>query len=122
VNGSLALLGTFRMQGAPHYEAMAMLKRNMQQIYIDEDWVVQQYQKLEKSKDWDSIETANDQLVQRLEAELYADDIGVTVEALELEDFDEEPPAPVEAAATEPIEVVDSNDDDDNTDTDSHVS
>jgi hypothetical protein len=105
-----------------HYEAMAMLKRNMQQIYIDEDWVVQQYQKLEKSKDWDSIETANDQLVQRLEAELYADDIGVTVEALELEDFDEEPPAPVEAAATEPIEVVDSNDDDDNTDTDSHVS
>jgi hypothetical protein len=77
---------------------------------------------LEKSKDWDSIETANDQLVQRLEAELYADDIGVTVDALELEDFDEEPPVPVEAAATEPIEVLDSNDDDDNTDTDSHVS
>jgi hypothetical protein len=50
------------------------------------------------------------------------DDLGVTVDALELEDFDEEPPAPVEAAATEPIEVLDSNDDDDNTDTDSHVS
>jgi hypothetical protein len=58
VNGSLALLGTFRMQGAQDlkylilkHEAMAMLKRNMQQIYIDEDWVVQQYQKLEKSED-----------------------------------------------------------------------
>jgi hypothetical protein len=24
-----------------HFEAMGMLKRNMQQIYIDEDWVVQ---------------------------------------------------------------------------------
>jgi hypothetical protein len=74
---------------------------------------------LEKSKDWDSIETANDQLVQQLEAELYADDPGVTVDALELEVFDEEPPTPVEAAAA--VEVLDS-DDDDNTDTDSHVS
>jgi hypothetical protein len=101
-----------------HYEAMAMLKRNMQQIFIDEDWVVQQYQKLEKSKEWDEIETANDQMVQRLEAELYADDLGVTVDALELEDLEEQPPAP--HAAAKAIEVHDSDDDD--TDTDSHVS
>jgi hypothetical protein len=44
----------------------------------------------------------------------------VTVDALELEDFNEEPPAPVEAAAAQPVEVLDS--DDDHTDTDSHVS
>jgi hypothetical protein len=59
--------------------------------------------------------------VQRLEAELYADYLGVTVDALELEDFDEELPAPVEAAAAEPVEVLDSDNDDNNTDTDSHV-
>jgi hypothetical protein len=29
---------------------------------------------------------ANDQLVQQLEAELYADDLGVTVDAFELKD------------------------------------
>jgi hypothetical protein len=73
---------------------------------------------LEKSKDWDSTETENDQLVQRLEAELYADDLGGTVNALEMEDF--EPLAPVKAAAAEPVEVLDS--DDNNTDTDLHVS
>jgi hypothetical protein len=37
---------------------MAMLKRNMQQIYI-----VEQYQHMEKAKGWESMETQNDQLV-----------------------------------------------------------
>jgi hypothetical protein len=54
--------------------------------------------------------------------ELYADDLGVTVDALELEDFDEQLPAPVEAAAAEPVEALDSDDDHHNTDTDLHVS
>jgi hypothetical protein len=72
-----------------HYEAMEMLKRNMQQIYINEDWVVEQYQHMEKTKGWELMETQNDQLVGDLEAELYAEDIGVPVEALQLEDLEE---------------------------------
>jgi hypothetical protein len=31
-----------------HYEAIAILKRNMQQLFIDEDWVVQQYMQMKK--------------------------------------------------------------------------
>jgi hAT family C-terminal dimerisation region len=60
-----------------HYEAMAMLKRNIQQIFIDKDWVVEQYKALEKPNKWDSLKATNDQLVADLEAEIYADDIGI---------------------------------------------
>jgi hypothetical protein len=87
---------------------MAMLKPNMQQIYIDEDWVIQQYQHMEKTKGWKSMETQNDQLVGDLEAELYAEDIGVPVEALQLEDL-EELETPV-AAAANAINVHNSSD------------
>jgi hypothetical protein len=90
-----------------HYKAMAMLKRNMQQIYINEDWVVEQYQHMEKTKGWESMETQNDQLVGDLEAELYAEDFGVPVEALQLEDL-EELETPV-AAAANAIDVHDSS-------------
>jgi hypothetical protein len=34
-----------------HYEALAMLKLNMRNIYIDEDWVVQQYLNMERNKE-----------------------------------------------------------------------
>jgi hAT family C-terminal dimerisation region len=86
-----------------HYEAMAMLKRNMQQIYIDEDWVVEQYTALEKTKTWDSLEVANDRLVGDLEAEIFAEEIGVPVEALRLEDLQEDD------GDVAPIEVDDSD-------------
>jgi hypothetical protein len=34
-----------------HYKALAMLKHNIQKIYVDKDWVVEQYMTLEKNKD-----------------------------------------------------------------------
>jgi hypothetical protein len=34
-----------------HYKALAMLKLNMRNIYIDEDWVVQQYLNMERNKE-----------------------------------------------------------------------
>jgi hypothetical protein len=91
-----------------HYEAMAMLKRNMQQVFIDEDWVVEQYKALEKTKKWDSLEATNDQLVADLEAEIYADDIGVPVAALQLEDLVEDGSDGEDG--DEPIEVEDDSD------------
>jgi hypothetical protein len=65
-----------------------MLKLNMQQIYIDEDWVVQQYQRMEKSKEWDAMDTQDDELVAAFELELYAGDCGVPVEALQLSEIE----------------------------------
>ena len=92
-----------------HYECIAMLKRNVQQIYIDEDWVAQQYMALEKSKGWDAMDTHNDKLVLTLEQELYAEELGVLVESLPhdggLDDEEEAMGGPVE-----PIMVDDSSD------------
>jgi hAT family C-terminal dimerisation region len=93
-----------------HYEALAMLKLNMQRIYIDEDWVVQQYQRMEKSKEWDAMDTQDDELVAALELELYAGDCGVPVEALQLSEIESdgvEETVHVAAAAEGAIEVVD---------------
>jgi hAT family C-terminal dimerisation region len=91
-----------------NYEAIAMLKRNMQHIYIDEKWVVQEYTKMEKDKDWDSLETQQDDLVVALEQEIYANENGVDI------DFEEgnEPIEPIE-----PIEVE--SDSDSSTDSES---
>ena len=97
-----------------HYEALAMLKQNIQKIYVDEDWVVQQYMHMEKNKSWDTTQTQEDELVAELELELYAGDHGVTVEALQLSEIDstdgednEEPDAGV--AATNAVDLPDSN-------------
>ena len=66
-----------------------MLKRNMQQIYINEDWVVRRYMELEKSKKWDEDETEEDNRVFELERELYADDLGVNLGDLpDMDEFD----------------------------------
>jgi hypothetical protein len=73
------------------------------QIYIDEDWVVEQYTALEKTKNWDTLELANDQLVGDLEVEIFAGEIGVPVEALRLEDLEEDD------GDVAPIEVDDSD-------------
>jgi hypothetical protein len=71
-----------------HFEALAMLKLNIQRMYIDEDWVVQQYLKMEKSKEWDATDTQSDELVAALELELYADDCGIPVEDLQLSEIE----------------------------------
>jgi hypothetical protein len=86
-----------------HYKAMAMLKRNMQQIYIEEDLVVGQYTALEKPKNWDTLDVANDHLEGDLEGEIFAEENGVPVEALRLEDLQEDDGNVV------PIEVDDSD-------------
>jgi hypothetical protein len=71
-----------------HYEALALLKHNIQKIYVDGDWVVQQYLQMEQKKEWDAMESRKDELVASLELELYADDRGVAVEALQLSDIE----------------------------------
>jgi hypothetical protein len=91
-----------------HYKALAMLKLNIQQMYIDKDWVVQHYLKMEKSKEWDATDTQSDELVAALELELYADDRGVPVEDLQLSEIEsvggDEGRVP-SAAANVPINV-----------------
>jgi hypothetical protein len=80
-----------------HYECMAMLKHNLQQVYVDEDWVAKEYLSTEKNKGWDESETKNDELVDKLEKELLAEDLGVDMEmtgadeqeVVEVEDSDE---------------------------------
>jgi hypothetical protein len=63
---------------------------------------------MEKTKGWESPETQNDQLVGDLDTELYSENIGVPVEALQLDDLDElETPV---AAATNPTNVHNSSD------------
>jgi hypothetical protein len=98
-----------------------MLKLNIQQMYIDEDWVVQQYLKMEKNKEWDATDTQSDELVAALELELYADDCGVPVEDLQLSEIErvggDEGRVP-SAAADVPIDVPGS----DNSDSDNSIS
>jgi hypothetical protein len=83
---------------------------------VDEDWVVQQYLKMEQNKNWDALETAEDELVASLELELYADDRCVPVEALQLSNIEsvdgiEAGGTPVATAAvTKTVHVHDSDD------------
>ena len=53
-----------------------MLYRNMNKVYIDEDWVVQQYLKIEKEKSWDALDDRQDLLVLNLEEEIFAESQG----------------------------------------------
>jgi hypothetical protein len=76
-----------------NYECIAAMKRNMHQVYIDEEWVVQQYLALEKTKGWDKLESRDDLLVLNLERELLAEELGVnvgTLPAIEDEDSNHE--------------------------------
>jgi hAT family C-terminal dimerisation region len=72
-----------------HYETIATLKRNMQQIYIDEDVVVQEYMEMEKKKSWDQEQAVLDEQVTSYEREVYARDLGILVNELPLELTDE---------------------------------
>jgi hAT family C-terminal dimerisation region len=66
-----------------HYETIATLKRNMQQVYINEDWVVNRYMEKVRNKDWNDNETADDNLVASLEQEIYDNELGITTMAVE---------------------------------------
>jgi hypothetical protein len=72
----------------------------MQQVYIDEQWVVDKYMMMEKTKSWDALEAESDLRVLELERELLAETLGVslasmpaisTEEVLEVVDSDDEP-------------------------------
>jgi sensor histidine kinase YesM len=66
-----------------NYESLAMLLRNMNKVYINEEWVVKRYMELQKSKDWDQLKDRNDLLVLQLEREIYAENQGVDPATLE---------------------------------------
>ena len=72
-----------------NYEAIAMLKHNIHHVYVNEEWVANQYMTMEKEKSWDSADQYNDNLVASLERELYAEQSG-----LPLEDLPQEPQEP----------------------------
>jgi hypothetical protein len=62
----------------------------MQQVYVDEAWVVKQYMALEESKGWKEMDTEEDKVVADLERELYAEDLGVGVGELPNMDDDDD--------------------------------
>ena len=61
----------------------------MKQVYINEEWVVQQYLKMEKAKSWKEMDSKQDLRVLTLERELLAESLGVTTDALHGIDDDE---------------------------------
>jgi hypothetical protein len=65
-----------------NYECLATLRRNMQQVFIDEGWVVRQYLMLEETKGWNALESSNDLRVLELEREILAESLGVDVDSL----------------------------------------
>lgn len=60
-----------------NYECLAALKANMQNVYIDESWVVDQYLEMEKAKTWNVLDSENDMQVLNLEREMLAEERGV---------------------------------------------
>ena len=54
----------------------------MQHVYMDENWVVEQYLKMEKEKSWNNLDSENDMLVLNLEREALAETLGAGVHTL----------------------------------------
>jgi hypothetical protein len=83
-----------------NYECLSALRSNMQQVYIDKQWVVDKYMMMEKTKSWDALEAESDLRVLELERELLAETLGVSLasmpaisseDVLEVVDSDDEP-------------------------------
>ena len=68
-----------------NYECLSMLKVNMKQVFIDEEWVTKQYMMMEKDKSWDQLQSSDDLKVLKLEQELLAESLGVSVDLSSLE-------------------------------------
>ena len=85
-----------------NYECLATLKANIQNVYIDQQWVVDQYLLMESKKSWANLDSEDDMLVLKLEQEMLAESMGVNVDSLpsiaELESA--ALPAPVVAATS----------------------
>ena len=54
----------------------------MQNVYIDEEWVVDQYMSMEKAKSWNELESADNMNVLNLERELHAESLGICTDLL----------------------------------------
>jgi hypothetical protein len=54
----------------------------MKQVYINEQWVVDQYLAMEKAKSWKELDSSDDMRVLQLERELLAESLGVSVDSL----------------------------------------
>jgi hypothetical protein len=65
-----------------NYECLATLKANIQNVFIDEQWVVDQYLLMEKGRSWKDLDNKNDMEVLTLERELHAESMGVSPDAL----------------------------------------
>ena len=77
-----------------NYECLATLKANIQTVYIDEEWVADTYLTMEKNKSsWLALDTGDDLEVLKLEREMHAESLGVSVDSLPPidEDLLEEP-------------------------------
>lgn len=65
-----------------NYECLATLKSNIQNVFIDERWVVEQYLRMEKKKSWADLDTDDDLRVLTLERELLAESLRVSADTL----------------------------------------
>jgi hypothetical protein len=65
-----------------NYECLATLKINMQHVFIDERWVVNQYLMMEQKKAWRQLDDDDDMNVLNLEREMLAELLGVDMESL----------------------------------------
>jgi hypothetical protein len=65
-----------------NYECLASLKANIRNVYIDQQWVVDQYLLLEKKKSWAHLDSEDDMLVLKLEREMLAESMGVSLDSM----------------------------------------
>lgn len=59
-----------------NYEMISTLMRNIQRVYVDEQWVAREYLRMEKGKLWNNEETKDDDAVMDLEKEMHAEATG----------------------------------------------
>jgi hypothetical protein len=65
-----------------NYECLATLKVNMQHVFLDERWVVNQYLMMEQKRAWKQLDTDDDMNVLNLEREMLAESLGVDVDTM----------------------------------------
>lgn len=65
-----------------NYECLATLKQNIRNVYIDENWVVNQYLMMEQKKSWGDLDNEDDMLVLNLERQMLAESMGVDPKSL----------------------------------------
>ena len=82
-----------------NYECLAMLKANIKNVYVDEEWVVNKYLVMEKKKSWSDFDTDDDLRVLNLERDMLAEESRIDPDTLPA--FNDEEPE---------VEIVDVDD------------